>query len=198
MTKDEIYEHLAKVYLGKKKKKKKAPGIKFYLLVFLNVFAAIGITVVLFSGLKNPVFKARFNKNSLYYSVNQYPLRLQYNFNAPFPQIENFSLPLPEVDARSYSLLEFSIKSGKGNAPEILKITLENRKKEMASHFLKRISGKWQKVIIPLADFKEITDWSNITRIHFVFEAWNTGTKKGSVLIDDICFSNEGAIYGKN
>lgn len=190
MTKDEIYEHLAKVYLGKKKKKKKVSGVKFYTLLFLNIAAVCGVGLFVFYGLKGIGLKENRSSNNIYFSVNQYPLRLQFNFDKPFPQIENFSLPLPEVDVRNYSLLEFSIRSGKGAVPAILKITLENKKKELSSYFLKRISPKWQRVIIPLEDFKEITDWSKITKIHFVFEAWNTQTKKGSVLIDNVCFSN--------
>ncbi len=190
MTKDEIYEHLAKVYLGKKKKKKKSPSFRFYILLFINIFVVAGISAMLFYGLKGLAFKEKHNRNDIYFSLNQYPLRLQYNFSAAYPQIENFSLPLPELDARSYSLLKFSIRAGKDTMPSILRITLENKKRELSSYFLKRISHKWQKIVISLSDFKEITDWSNITKIHFVFEAWNTGTKKGSVLIDDICFSN--------
>lgn len=191
MTKDEIYEHLARVYLGKKKKKKKAPGFKFYILLFLNIFAVIGIATLFLYGLKGTLPKGMLARNDIYFSLNQYPLRLQFNFQAPYPQIENFSLPLPEIDARPYRLLEFSIRATRMAAPAILRITLENKKKEMSSYFLKSVSTKWQKITIPLAEFKEITDRSNITKVHFVFEAWNIGTKKGAVLIDDICFSNE-------
>ena len=195
MTKDEIYEHLAKVYLGKKKKKKTLEP-KFYLLLFINIFAVLGISALFFLGSKSLKPSAKIGSD-VSFSVNKYPLRLQYNFNTPYPQIENFSLPLPGVDCRSYRNLKFSIRAGREEMPEILKITLENKKKEMSSYFLKHISNKWNKITIPLEDFKEITDWSNITKVHFVFEAWNTGAKKGSVLIDDICFSNEDAIYGK-
>ncbi len=195
MTKDEIYEHLAKVYLGKKKKKKKATGLRFYALLFINLIAVLGIGTLFFLGLKGQGLKDRHSRSAINFALNQYPLRLQYNFETPFPQIENFSLPLPQIDARPYTLLEFSMRAGRDGIPSILRITLENKKKEISSYFIKRISNKWQKIIMPLANFKEITDWSNITKIHFVFEAWNTGTKKGSVLIDDVCFSNEDANY---
>ncbi|MDP2939048.1 MAG: hypothetical protein Q8O13_03055 [Candidatus Omnitrophota bacterium] len=188
MTKDEIYEHLAKVYLGKKKKKKKAPSFRFYALLFINIFVVLGVGVLFFNGLKGAYQK--HNRNDIYFSLNQYPLRIKFNLEPPFPQIENFSLSLPEVDLSSYSLMEFNIKSVKEGVPAILKISLENKKREISSYFLKRISKKWQRVVIPLANFPEITDWSNITKIHFVFEAWNSGIKKGTVLIEDIGFNS--------
>ena len=48
--------------------------------------------------------------------------------------------------------------------------------------------GTFTGLIIPLDDFKEITDWSAIEKVSFVFEAWNLEKPKGMVIIDDISF----------
>lgn len=47
------------------------------------------------------------------------------------------------------------------------------------------INKGWKKVVVPLADFKIIKDWSKILEIVFVFENKN-GTPKGTLYLDDI------------
>ncbi len=47
------------------------------------------------------------------------------------------------------------------------------------------VDKNWKKVVIPLADFKAINDWSKIIEIVFVFEN-KTGTPKGALYLDDM------------
>lgn len=49
------------------------------------------------------------------------------------------------------------------------------------------IGAKWKKVLIPLADFAAIKDWSKMLELVFVFEN-KLDTPKGAVYIDDILF----------
>ena len=65
-----------------------------------------------------------------------------------------------------------------------------NHKNESATYFLKTVSDNWHEVSIPLEQFNEISDWSNLTDISFILEAWNTKGKKGVILIDNISFSS--------
>ena len=48
---------------------------------------------------------------------------------------------------------------------------------------------KWQELTIPFEEFTQITDWTNVTDVEFVFEAWNAEKKKGVVLIENVGFS---------
>jgi hypothetical protein len=190
MTKDEIYEHLAKVYLGKKKKKKKQKNLKFYTLLFINV-VTLPVIIGLIVGAVNYhslAGKAKPN-SSLQLALNYYPLRINYDFRQDRPQVMDFALNLPESDISKYSHLEFSLKGGKKSYPAKLKITLENRRREKSSYYLSDITTSWQKVSIPLSEFKEITDLSNLTKISFVLEAWNLNNKTGSILVEDIGFA---------
>ena len=47
------------------------------------------------------------------------------------------------------------------------------------------VDKSWKKVVIPLADFTAIKDWSKIIEIVFVFENKN-GTPKGALYLDDL------------
>lgn len=192
MTKDEIYEHLAKVYLGKKKKKKKRKNLRFYTLLFINV-----VTLPIIIGLIVGAVNFRSSKgrvrtnNSLQLALNYYPLRINYDFQKDRPQVLDFALNLPETDVSKYSSLEFSLRGAKKSYPQRLKITLENKRKEKSSYYLSNLTTHWQKVSIPLSDFKELTDLSNLNKISFILEAWNLNNKTGSFLVEDIGFSTQ-------
>jgi len=197
MTKDEIYEHLASVYLGKKEKNRKRKkrhtisGLffgKIVLALFILVSAFYSFTAFLSS--RPPELSA----NSVIFALNNSPIRIKYNLNDPYPQIKKFSLPLPKVDAGKYQFLSFSIRAEEGD-PGIIKIVLVNKKRETASYFLQDVDFHWKRHDIPLNELLAISDWTNLTDVSFVFEAWNVGKKRGSVLIEDICFSSEAQTY---
>ena len=200
MTKDEIYERLAQVYLGKREeiqqvKLKKIPSVDNK--VILNVVIIAVVLISAFYGLtaflshKNP-----YSQKSIIFALNNTPLRIKYDVNEPYPQISKFSMPIPKLNASKYDHINFSIRGMEEGFPGTVKITLKNKKNEISNYFVDDVELKWQKVSIPLARFERITDWTNLTDLAFVFEAWNTEKKKGVVLIDDLCFSKEATTYG--
>ena len=197
MTKDEIYEYLASVYLGKKEKHKKRKRRHSISNLFLGKIAlAVVILVSAFYSF-SAFLSARppqLSVNSVIFALNNSPIRVKYNLNDPYPQIKKFSLPLPKVNAGKYQFLSFSIRAEEGN-PGIVKIVLTNKKRETASYFLDQVDFHWQRHDIPLDELTTISDWSNLTDVSFVFEAWNVEKKKGTVLIEDICFSSEAQTY---
>lgn len=190
MTREEIYEHLAKVYLGKRKIKKKNNNfIKILLLV--NLIAVVLLpSFYLIKNKKSDIISKQ--EQSFALSLNYYPLRLVYNFKEGSPQVENFSLYFPNINIEDYGALKFSIRGSGYNSPRILKVSLENKKKEKSAYYFEGITNKWQKIIIPLSEFPQITDWTNITTLSFIIEAWNTDNQNGSVLIDDVSFYSKG------
>jgi hypothetical protein len=192
MTKEEIYEHLANVYLGKKKSiPKKEKRLTISVLIGLNAILILGLfgfTVGKWDLFNKPDVTPQQSLLSL--TLGNYPLRLTYNFGEDKPQIQNFSMHLPNIDLRKFDSLIFSIRSFKGKTPKLLKISLENKKRESSRVYFSDISERWQKVTIPLDRFKDITDWSAITKISFIFEAWNLDSKNGKVLIDNVTFAS--------
>ena len=191
MTKDEIYEHLAKVYLGKKEKIRKKKRRYFHPKLFVNITVALVVLACVFYGLT--AFLSKINgpsKRSVIFALNNSPIRVTYNLNIPYPQVHDFSIFVPKIDISKYDHLTFSMRGTDEGYPGIVKILVKNRKNETSFYFVKDVDKKWKKFSIPLGDFKEITDWTDVTGVSFVFESWNVAKKKGVVLIDDVCFSS--------
>ena len=198
MTKDEIYERLAQVYLGKRERvqEKKPPliDIKF----FLNIVLTLVVLVFVFYGLSAFLpKKSPDSEKSVIFALNNSPIRIKYNLNYPYPQLSGFAIPIPKLNASKYNQLTFSIRGMEEGFPGVVKVVLKNRKNETSFYFIKGVELKWEKVVIPLSEFNKISDWTNLSELSFVFEAWNAEKKKGIVLIDDICFSNESITYGQ-
>lgn len=106
------------------------------------------------------------------------------------------------IDLSRYNYLSFWIKG----SPDLSKIKVEAHQdvepnglfifgKDISSFVYTNlymdgsIGSKWKKVVIPLADFAGIKDWSKILELVFVFENKND-TPKGTVYIDDIMFGS--------
>jgi len=118
------------------------------------------------------------------------------------------------ADLSPYNYLSFWARNGNGNGGNI-KVEFHQEAtgdntfawgKDISSvvyvnQYLKTgaLQGQWQKVVIPLGAFKEVTDWSKMLELVFVFEN-KTGFKKGIVYVDDIMIGarpSEEAIAGQ-
>ena len=188
MTKDEIYEHLAKVYLGKREGVQPMQAKRFNVWLLINVVITLIILASTMWGFTAFLTRRNELKNSIIYSLNNSPIRIGYDFSEPFPQSKTFSLALPSLDVSKYQKIKLAIRGLEGSGT-IVKLVVANQKNEQANFFLQNIKHEWQNFSIPFKDLN-ITDWTNITRIGFVLEAWNVEGNQGTVLIDDISFSN--------
>ena len=191
MTREEIYEHLAQVYLGKKNSAKKKKKQKFDKRFFLQLTIMTIVLSSVFSGLTAFLSrKATGPENSIIFALNHSPIRIKYNLNRPFPPMTSFSIHVPAVNASKYHRINFSIRGLEEGYPGVVKIVLRNKKNETASYFVRGVKLKWQRVSILTKEFKQISDWTNLEDISFVLESWNAEKKKGIVLIDDVSFSS--------
>lgn len=188
MTRDEIYDHLAQVYLGKRKSADDDHKQKFNTWLVLNVLITLMILASAFYGLTAFLVNREGLRSNVMYALHNGPIRISYDLNNPYPQVKTFSLSVPEMDVAKYQELKFSVR-GMSTSPGIVKVVLRNRRNEQASFFVKNVGTGWAEVSIPFSEFKEITDWSQMTDVSFVLEAWNAETKKGTLLIDNLCFS---------
>ncbi len=190
MTRDEIYDHLAKVYLGKREnvvqEKKKKTLNKSWLIINIVITAVILVSTVY--GFTAFLTRRVSLKNEVFYSLNNNPIRIVYDLNDPFPSTKTFTITIPNKDISKYSHLNLSIR-GLNEAPGVIKMILGNQRNEKATYYIQNVQTGWQKVSIPL-DKLNLTDWSTVTDVSFVLEAWNMDFKKGTVLIDDLAFSN--------
>ncbi|MFH1359415.1 MAG: hypothetical protein ABIJ41_00065 [Candidatus Omnitrophota bacterium] len=190
MTKSEIYEHLARVYIGKSEKAEPQRRKRFNIKIFKQALLTIIFVTLSFYGLT--AFLSHRNgslDHQIIFALTNSPIRIPYNLNSPYPQIKSFSIPIPKTDALKYNELRFSVRALEEGTPGTMKIILRNRKNEASFYFIEGIDLKWKKVSIPLKQFEAITDWTNLSDVSFVLEAWNAKKKKGIILIDDVCFS---------
>lgn len=190
MTRDEIYDHLAQVYLGKREqvevKPKKAPSawlvINMAITVFILTSVVYGLTA--FLAQRKDLLKSR-----VIYTMNNSPLRLSFNVGAGMPQTKDLLIELPDMDVAKYSRLNLTIKATEGGNPGMIKIVLGNERQERAAYYLQGVKSKWQDYSIGF-DQLNLTDWKTLRDISFVIEAWNSDRTDGIVFIDNISFSN--------
>jgi len=192
MTRDEIYEHLAKVYLGKREnaaqqQKKQKTLNQSWLVINIVITAVILISTVY--GFTAFLTRRVVLQNQVFYALNNNPIHITYNLNDPFPSTKTFSITIPYKDVSKYSCLNLTIRGMNAAYPGIVKMVIGNQRNEKATYFIQNVQSHWQKVSIPLEKLN-LTDWTTVSDVSFVLEAWNVDFKKGTMLIDDISFSN--------
>lgn len=191
MTRDDIYDHLAQVYLGKRSKADIKKEQQFSAWLLINILITVIIFTSAFYGLTAFLTHRDSHLQSrVIFSLHNGAIRMEYNFSEPFPPVKTFALEVPPVDAAKYDKIQFSIRGKEEGVPGIVKVVVKNRRNEEASYYIQGVGLDWQEFNIPLEEFKQITDWSSLTDISFVLESWNVDHKKGLILIDNVCFSS--------
>jgi hypothetical protein len=190
MNRDEIYDHLAQVYLGKREsveqQKPKPRGnvwsvINIVITAFILVSVVYGLTAFLTQ--RKDMFKSR-----VMYALNNSPIHLTYSVGGNYPQVKHLTIAVPDIEVLKYKRLNLSLRSMSGN-PGVLKVVLKNARDEEASYYLQGLRNSWQDYSISF-DEMNMTDLKSLKDISFVIEAWNAKDPSGSVLIDNISFSN--------
>lgn len=192
MTRDEIYDHLAKVYLGKREnaspKKSKPKTVNRPLLVINIVITAV-ITISTVYGFTAFLTHRADLKSQVFYTLNNDPVRIAYDLNDPFPATKTFSMTIPNKDVSKYKALNVSLRGLDGAYPGIVKVIVANQKNEQAIYYIQNVDSAWGRTRIPFEKLN-LTDWTTITNVSFVLEAWNVDFRRGTLLIDGVSFSN--------
>jgi hypothetical protein len=71
-----------------------------------------------------------------------------------------------------------------------MKIELKSPKK-VGRYMVKNISDTWQRIEIPLSEFKGIDSLEDVVELVFVFDDVNTRPKTGTLYIDNMYFYSE-------
>jgi hypothetical protein len=185
MDKKDIYEHLAKIYLDASLKKKKNsvihPHLKKY--IFLSVFIILGLAAFLFvrSGMRN-----RSLNSEIALVVSTDTVKINFHFDPA--RKETYSINLNNLDLSNYRNLAFTVKSVDYQNGTSLRVEFINNFKEKSEIYIKEIPRSWRDYKFVLADFKNITDWSQVSSLIFTVEEWNATGKKGIVYLDNIRF----------
>lgn len=189
MTRDEIYDHLARVYLGKRKEADAQEKSRWNAWLLNNVLIAAIIFAGAFYGWTAFWAQHGSGRSRVIFALHNGLVRLDYDFTQDFSPVKSLSLSIPAMDASKYKNVQFSVRVKDGGSPGILKVVLANEKGETAAYYIQGMDASWQEYRIPLEEFRQITDWTRLKDISFVMESWNVEPKKGLVLIDNICFT---------
>ena len=119
-----------------------------------------------------------------------FALKLDYDVDSRNPAYNGFWMFLQNLDASTYDNLAMWVKGdGKEGYTTVFKVELKNNKRQVGRYYVTSVTDKWQKIIIPLKDFKGINDFSDLTEAVIVFEDRIASNKDGAIYIDDIAFS---------
>jgi len=119
-----------------------------------------------------------------------FALKLDYDVDSRNPAYNGFWMFLQNLDASAYDNLTMWVKGdGKEGYTTVFKVELKNNKRQVGRYYVTNVTDKWQKIIIPLTDFKGINDFSDLTEFVIVFEDRIASNKDGAIYIDDIAFS---------
>ena len=191
MTRDEIYDHLAKVYLGKREsvaQKQKKKQVNHSWLVINIVITAVILLSTVYGFTAFLTRKSGLN-NRVFYELNNNLVKVNYDLNDPFPSTKTFAINLPEKDASKYSRLNLKIRGMNGGYPGVVKLTVNNARNERATYYIKDVGAAWTQVQIPFEKLN-LSDWTSVTELAFVLEAWNVDFKQGALMLDEVSFSN--------
>jgi hypothetical protein len=192
MTRDEIYDHLAKVYLGKRESvspQKNRPKPMNRSLLVINIVITAVITISTVYGFTAFLTRRADLKSQVFYALNNNPIRMAYDLNDPFPATKTFSITIPNKDVSKYKNLNVSLRGMDGAYPGIVKVVVANQKNEQAIYYIQNVQTNWQNASIPFEKLN-LTDWTTISEVSFVLEAWNVDFRRGTLLIDGVSFSN--------
>ena len=190
MTRDDIYDHLAQVYLGKrkqdtKKKKEFDAWLVINVCIMLIIFASATYGLTAFLTHKTPLLE-----DKIIYTLHQGKVRMPYNFKSDLEPTKSFILAVPEIDVSKYEAINLSIRAKEEGSPGIIKVVVRNQKNETSAYYIQGVGLDWQEHQIPLDEFKQITDWTSLIDVSFVLETWNVEKQKGVVLIDNVHFTS--------
>jgi hypothetical protein len=183
MDKKDIYEHLAKIYLDASSKKKKR--IKTYPRVIRNIFLAVAVFIfgLSFATVAN-IRKNRPLNSELALVLLTDAAKINFHFDPA--KKETYSLDLKNLNLMRYKALGFSVKKASYQNKVSLRVEFTSNFKERSEVYFRDIPSKWQDYKISLSQFKNITDWSEMSKLLFMVEEWNVQDKKGVVYIDNV------------
>ncbi len=117
-------------------------------------------------------------------------MKLEYSVDSKNPAYNGFWMFLQNLDASKYDNVAIKVKGdAKIGYTTVFKVELKNAAKQVGRYYVTNITDQWQDIVIPLKDFKGITDFSNLTEFVIVFEDRIASNKKGVIYLDDLRFT---------
>lgn len=184
MDKKEIYEHLAKIYLDSsaKKTKKLIPPQRYKNLLLISVSLAVILAFTAALRHFSPSHKNAQSELALLLLVEA----AKINFTFDPAKKETYTINLNKLNLSKFKTLGFALKKTDYHDNISVRVEFTNAFQEKSALYVKNIPLRWQDYKIPLADFKDIGDWSEMAKLAFIVEEWNAQAKHGIMYIDNI------------
>jgi len=187
MDKKEIYEHLAKIYLDASLKHTKKRTHRYSLFknrytYFLGIIFIFSLSLLVFFNI------TRHKSLNSEIALILQPEAIKINFHFDPARKEIYSIGLNKLIISTFKTLAFSAKKANYQDNISLRVEFRSAFKEKSEVYLKDISHKWQDYKIALSEFKNISDWSEVSTLSFIVEEWNVREKRGVVYVDNIRF----------
>ncbi|OGW76705.1 MAG: hypothetical protein A3I73_04435 [Omnitrophica bacterium RIFCSPLOWO2_02_FULL_45_16] len=121
------------------------------------------------------------------YGDTGFAMKIDYSVESKNPAYNGFWMTLNNLNGSKYDNLSFWVKGdAKIGYTTVFKVELKNTGKQIGRYYVTSVTDQWQEVVIPLTEFKGLTDLSNLTEFVIVFEDRIASNKKGVIYIDDI------------
>lgn len=183
MDKKDIYEHLAKIYLDASSKKNKSadtPPKIFKKIIFVSFVFAAGLGIIFyFNARKSAPFQSEISLVLLHDAA-------KINFHFDPAKKEIYALDLNNLNLSPFKALGFSLKKADFEDTISLRVEFTSIFNEQAEVYIKDIPHRWKEYRIEFSKFKEISDWTEMSKLLFAVEEWNVRQKKDVVYIDNV------------
>ena len=185
--KKEVSEALAKAFFEKRREKKKDNNSHLFFLLLACVAVIFVLSIVAFSS--KAFQRMPFLRQTLELGTHDGPYKLKFDFTLSGAATQSLNVEIPEVELSDFKVLKFKArlldpKQFLGQ----LKIGLVNTRQENSYLYIGDVDKNWKVFTVSLIKFNSIHDWSNLSRISFIVEKWNTKIATGEVLVDQIEF----------
>ncbi len=115
-----------------------------------------------------------------------FSLKISYDVDSSALAFNGVYMELKEMDISSFNNIVFYIKGDKEKRfTSVFKLELKNNFNQAGYYYLRGITEKWQKIVIPLNEFKGLSDLTSMKELTIVFE-------------DSVVTEKEGVIYMEN
>ena len=125
------------------------------------------------------------------YGMKGFGMKVDYDVDSTNPAYNGFWMFLQGLDASGYDALSFWAKGDPDGYTTVFKVELKNGKGEVGRYYVTDLADSWQKISIALADFRGISDFSDLTEFVIVFEDRIVSEKDGAIYIDEVTFTKK-------
>ena len=187
MKGNDVYEHLAKVYLDEYSNRKKRyvskpfrDFVKFGMVIVIAFVIVISISLFW----QNSPSQSKEETIIIEPQINRIKIG---NFNQSTKGIVTYNLIEKDIDFFDYKTLTFLARKSNYKDKILMRIELvDNRGNQSIVYVDGLPTYTWKEFQIKLGEFKEINTRSDISLLAFVIEDWKTKRENAALYIDNV------------